>query len=443
MSFLDKVIIFLDHIDVFLVSGFVFLFFIIYPIRNKLRFGVKTTAFFTAIYVLLSWLSIIQYFSWEDVYHAFDLIPFLIWTTFGFLFFVLILKCNLYQLVFVYFIKLSIHCSVQYLCQVLVNMLDGFPLDHFTLASHLSALIYAPVFWYLIKVLFVKLLDIDEDYAHWGKLSCIPLMFFLYINIGAVNHKDYAGENYFVDILLFIFLTGVMVMIYSIAMKMLIKTHDSMKEREKFNMMCNQLKIQKESYEKLSQNLQETAKLRHDWRHQLLLIKNYAEQGELNKLNEYLSGYVSNMESTEIPLCANPLVDMVLRYYISLANKRGIQTYVHVALPDVLKISDSDLCILFGNAIQNAVDACLMQEEGTTRFLRVRVHTNGGQLFILIENSFSPKTLNKRGEVFATTKENGSGIGIPSIRNIVNSNGGELRFSWEENVFNVYIMLNI
>ena len=81
-------------------------------------------------------------------------------------------------------------------------------------------------------------------------------------------------------------------------------------------------------------------------------------------------------------------VDAILNAKISLALENGIRCDYKAVIPKELSVSDIDLCVVIGNLIDNAVEACrtVKKEE---QFLRLYIAPLKQQLYITVTNATS------------------------------------------------------
>jgi hypothetical protein len=208
-----------------------------------------------------------------------------------------------------------------------------------------------------------------------------------------------------------------------------------------------QLEMQREHYQTLQTHIAETKRARHDLRHHLTVFQSFINAGETEKLTAYVSDYKDSLpDDTEIEFCENHAINAILRHYVSIAKNEAVNVSTHLELPEVTGISDSDLCIIFGNCIENAIEACRKIING--RFIKINSKIAGDMLAITIDNSFDG--LSKReGDVFLSRKHSGKaarwmpGIGISSVISVTRKYGGEARFEEKSGVFQTSVMLRL
>jgi len=209
----------------------------------------------------------------------------------------------------------------------------------------------------------------------------------------------------------------------------------------KLKLLDNQLELQGMHYKLLQSHIDEVRKARHDLRHHLSAIQAFIDTGESDRLAEYIDEYKATLpDDSVITFCDNYAINSVLQYYIGMAKNEGIKVNVHVELPEKLSIRDSDLCIIFGNCVENALEAC-RRFEGD-RFINVKSMIVGNMLTIVIDNSFDGD-LKKKGDGYISRKDGSLGIGVSSVKTVIRKHNGEARFEAKNNVFHASMMLNI
>lgn len=201
------------------------------------------------------------------------------------------------------------------------------------------------------------------------------------------------------------------------------------------------LMAQGEQVEAIKAHIEETRRIRHDFRQQMRVMDSLLQKQDYESLRAYMADYTQQASLKELPIyCENSAVDALAGYYIRLAEKRDIGMKLELKLPQTLPVSEVDFCILFGNLVENALDGAATAEKN--RFVSVRVALNLASCCILvIENSFSGQ-LKQQGERYLSTKSGGQGIGMTSVEHIVYKYGGTLDIAHDGCLFSVQVILN-
>ena len=117
----------------------------------------------------------------------------------------------------------------------------------------------------------------------------------------------------------------------------------------------NQLK----HYSALVDQYEDNRRIRHDIAHHMHTIQLLLESGRRQEATAYAGELMRQQEhSSQLDQCENPLVDAFLFSRIREARQAGIPVEASVVLPRRLPIANVDLVILFGNLMDNAVEAC-------------------------------------------------------------------------------------
>jgi len=109
-------------------------------------------------------------------------------------------------------------------------------------------------------------------------------------------------------------------------------------------------------------------------------------------------------------------------------------------LTDELPIDEADMCAVMGNLVENAIQAA-EQLEGDNRLVNVRIGMlNPETLVISIYNAYKGRIILDKNGLPVTEKKN-HGIGLRSVRNIVEQYGGTMEIETHNQIFNVSILM--
>lgn len=102
---------------------------------------------------------------------------------------------------------------------------------------------------------------------------------------------------------------------------------------------------------------------------------------------------------------------------------------------------ESDLCVVVGNLLENAIEACGRMTEGR-RFIRVGSSLEHGVLTLAVDNSYEGK-IRRQDDVFLSSKRRGAGLGISSVTAVAKKYGGNARFQENSGVFQASVYLQV
>ena len=130
------------------------------------------------------------------------------------------------------------------------------------------------------------------------------------------------------------------------------------------------LSLQSVQYDSLLRRVEETRQARHDLRHHIMLLKNIRDNRDFSALDALLASY-PDLDTLDRPLiyCQNEMVNAILAHFGDQAAEQNIRYTVKLDLPEDVFVEKPDLAVLFGNLLENAVEAGSHVE--TDRFVNV------------------------------------------------------------------------
>ena len=200
--------------------------------------------------------------------------------------------------------------------------------------------------------------------------------------------------------------------------------------------------IQKQQYHDINEQIAQTKIACHDLRHHMSAIRQLVSDREYEKLCEYLTVYGNSLpDGLDERKCGNAAVDSVIRYYSALAAESGVKTdFDFQSIDDNCGVSTPDLCIVLGNALENAVEAAKGAAENM-RFVRVRCENNSGWITVVVGNGFSVAPRVVDGVFMSSKQENRAGIGTESIRVVAEKYNGSASFEVKDNLFRTSVIM--
>lgn len=181
--------------------------------------------------------------------------------------------------------------------------------------------------------------------------------------------------------------------------------------------------------------------LRHDLRHHMSELQYLIEKKEKKDAVSYIDDMKSFLQNPdEIVGSSNVEMDSLLNCMLQQAKRDLITVNVRVTIPENI-IPVFDINMILGNLLQNAIEAARQSEEKT---LEALIYYKQGVMTIDIKNSFAGQ-LKKTQNNFLTTKaeKDKHGIGLNSVKHIVEKYRGLLKIETQENLFCVNVILYV
>lgn len=414
--------------------------------QSTLRFSKRKTICIMAIGYCIGMVVDLLILEADAPFHSYFVAGTVFIVSVDVIFAIAIFKKDPLQIFFGVFMILTIHIHLMAVAtqfdalHLFPTFMVDFPRLNYIVYLLVAFLITLPLLIYIFCNLLRKMVEIRIDMHLWRALFLLPL--FNYIT-GLINDMYWAeGQLGTIQGMVSALMRCLLgIGCYVMALKMLMYAYEKSISGYRIQVAEQQVELERERYLTLAEHIAQTDHLRHDWRHHMLAFRAFIDQGDLSGLNDYLcqigeTYYVNN----EPMICVRPAVDVVLRHYLVQASAQGIEVQHHVNIPKTFERSDLDLCIIFGNLTENALEACLRQREGR-RFISVTVDCIGeNTLALRVKNSFDG-TVTEQGGDYLSSKRKGMGVGLASVKSIAMERNGKFRISTADDVFTVEILL--
>lgn len=193
-------------------------------------------------------------------------------------------------------------------------------------------------------------------------------------------------------------------------------------------------------YKMLAEQYSQSERLRHDMRNHIIALSGLFQSKEWEKMGNYLK----NMEDIGLEcggeVTGNKAVDALLYDKRKWAKRNGVEWECDIQIPAARCVNEFDLCVLFGNLLDNALEACERLQSGESRFVSIKAKTVKKCFLLEVKNSMD--STEKYTEGF-TSKENfqGHGIGLLNVRDVVDRYNGVLNIETKDAVFVISILM--
>jgi len=208
--------------------------------------------------------------------------------------------------------------------------------------------------------------------------------------------------------------------------------------------MDKQISAQVSHYEAVVRMHEDLQRFRHDHNNLYLGLRSLLMQHDIN-------GALNYLESDEMTLynnlntfdTGNVVLDALLTDKQYTADSINTTIVFDGELPENL-LSTADICIIFGNALDNAIEACANQSALEGKLITVKASFSNNFLFIEIKNPVN-KDIRIINNSITTTKEDkqSRGIGLRSIQTVAAKYSGKMTLSCCENLFCIEIDLDL
>ena len=184
---------------------------------------------------------------------------------------------------------------------------------------------------------------------------------------------------------------------------------------------------------------EELRQLMHDLRNHLLCIQETDDPMARQEHFTQLESHLTELRHTRFT--GNPTIDALLNQKRREAQRLGIDYHVAPLAVSPVFMNSMDICALWGNAIDNAIESC-QREEDAEGFIDIKMGRVGGYLSVVVVNTCGKAPV-KRERGFVSAKRSGDdqGVGVASMIHIVEKYEGMLDFSWADGEFTTTILI--
>ncbi len=344
-----------------------------------------------------------------------------------------------FQKVFAFFMQYQFSALMISLADAVCGLTIGYDNPH--TPAVMLALVIILMALYLTAVLrfgrqLFERLFIDGRRAEWIVYS-LGAVFAFAIALGVRYANIGAWLN--LGLVLFI-LWGFGVLCFAI-----VNTHDKTKHKAEADFAASVISSASGYYQQISELNNQINVLQHDMKYNLTVFGKLLAEDNREELTRYLAEVTESLAGTEPrSFCSNSVVNVLLVSFAERCEKQNIHFETAVYLPSELQIPNYELCIVLGNLLENAVEACGKMDSG--KRIELVIKQLGKQLVIKVANRYNAKDLlaveMAENALPVSMKKNG-GLGLRSVRAVAEKYNGELIPDRDGEMFTAYVSLGL
>lgn len=198
-------------------------------------------------------------------------------------------------------------------------------------------------------------------------------------------------------------------------------------------------------YESMEQQHFEIRRMRHDMANHLQTLSVLPEKEK----EDYIRNLLDNTATIRnLHYCGDATVNAVLTVKASAMEELGIEFSYKMDIPTELALSKTDICVLFANALDNAIEACKQLPE-ETRMIILESRMQKGMFALSVKNPVPEDATLIRDEkqkgLFLTTKADykNHGIGLKSMEDVVRRKDGKMEIQVQDGKFELFLFIYI
>lgn len=204
------------------------------------------------------------------------------------------------------------------------------------------------------------------------------------------------------------------------------------------NFLTQLVHMQEEQYRTSKANVEMVNIKCHDMKHQISHITSTTDPDAIRELEQIISVYDSSLQT------GNEILDVCLMEKKLLCKKNSIKLDCIANGQCLSFMQPSDLFSLFGNALDNAMEAVCKLDDVEKRIIFVSVKEELGMAIIHVENNYTGELIMADG-IPRTSKDDEfyHGYGVKSIRMVVEKYDGNMALLPQNGIFNLNITIPV
>lgn len=180
--------------------------------------------------------------------------------------------------------------------------------------------------------------------------------------------------------------------------------------------------------------------MQHDLKHQIEGLR-----GETNeqKKEAWLDKIENELDKWWLPQrTGNPVFDTILSAKLRRARQLDVRVTCVADGALLNRLHVADICTIFGNALDNALESAVMIPEPEKRLIHVSVSAQKNFIFINVSNTMGTTLIESENTLLTTKKDKKNhGYGIKGIKYVVGKYGGHVSYKVEDGWFRLNILI--
>ena len=337
------------------------------------------------------------------------------------------------------YVQLNYACKL--LSALLVHLLLGeiLPSQPGKLVQSPAAQLTACLLFYFFTLFFIlcrNIRKLSKNSLYGGISFLIPLLLlFLAIHSFSVRlnmplyYLEISGILLGSSTLLFYLIDGYMVI----------------DEESQKNILAGRImQMQVSYYQKVEDSQKEIVSMRHDIKKHLQSIVSLLQNQQYDEAVNYIETVYESANRMKTPISGgNNMVNILINNAQQRASDENIPFKVNIMVPSKLPIDNTDLCIILGNLLDNALEGNMrITDRNIERFIQTDIRIQKAFLFIRISNAFDGKyKINEKHYVSIKTDTKYHGIGLSKVNAVLEKYQGDMKISQKEQTFTVTIII--
>ena len=311
--------------------------------------------------------------------------------------------------------------------------------DTFSMCLFLLELVVLIPMFYYIKNVYAPVSKNSDDNNCWKYIWIVPAVFYIMWHV-YVFHNHLPAMNILMS-------NRSTVMQLTIAIAAFISCHIVLcfirEQTHNLELIkkTDEQALRMSHYNNIQDRIEEARRVRHDVQHHMHVLYYLALEGNIEDIKNYIESYKKQYLTVGvISYCDNLTANILFRHYHIRAKDSNIEFTARAVLPQNLPFPKEDMSVLFGNLLENALNA---SEKESHAKVTVSAKYEKGFLFFDVRNSFTKKLPKNEDHLSQSGDDSNSfhGIGLHSVKHIVDSYKGKMHISLNDGIYSCSVLI--
>lgn len=299
-------------------------------------------------------------------------------------------------------------------------------------------LIIARILAFIFSLLFKNFRSLKQarpvSILKWGASIFIPTTTML-LEVMIIQSEDTTQTRVIISTILVLVLNVVAFYLYdSLTNSYAEIAKISVLEKEN-ELYCRQCEIMQNATEELQS-------FRHDMSNQFSVITELLQKKKYDLAAQHVSSLSKKTTCNVIySTTGNIIIDGLINYKLQCALEENITVHSEIAVPSDLEMDTSDIVVIIGNLLDNAISA-ILELQNDQRYLTIKIVYSMNRLIIHMLNPYKREVQYQNGEIVTSKVDSSNhGFGLKNIERIVEKYSGYMQINPDNNKFKVDILL--
>lgn len=292
----------------------------------------------------------------------------------------------------------------------------------------IRTVLYIPAIWIYLRFLRPYIREmLGRQKKTWYSLSLVS---FLFLIVFVAFLTDFSHIEQYTLLFAIAFL------LYCSVLWIVFGTLQFMLQKNKTELIVQSTKYLNQQLENAKENERVAKTIRHDFRHHNQNIEVMLKKGEIQEAVQYLEQYNESLKAAAPrEFCPNVTVNAILNSFYTKAHNEGISVSIAADVQKETSISDMDFVAILSNLLENAINGC--KKCNSSGEINVNIRTVADKIVIVCSNPCEADLPIENNML------KHRGVGIDSIVLTTRKYNGDIRYSLENEVLTVCVILKL